>query len=78
MKIPRRLAISVFTSIILIFCIGIAPIWAELKAPLPLVAKDQPVDWWFVFKFNGKTFPGCGTHVDRACPFGGEVHNYSS
>lgn len=45
-------------------------------APLPLLAKGHPVDWWFVFKFNSKVFPGCGGGATRTCPFGGSVQNY--
>jgi hypothetical protein len=43
-------------------------------SPHPLLAKDKPVDWWFVFKFNSsKPFTGCGVNLgERACPFGGE------
>ena len=26
-------------------------------APTPLLAKGQPVDWWFTFKFNTRSFP---------------------
>ncbi len=37
----------------------------------------QPVDWWFVFKFNAASFPGCGG-AQRACPFGGTVERYKS
>src|SRR5690348_15942596 len=49
-------------------------------APAPLIAPGQPVDWWFVFKFNSKIFPGCGTEelsTHRACPFGGRLQSYS-
>lgn len=28
--------------------------------PLPLLAKGQPVEWFFVFKLNASTFPLCG------------------
>jgi len=42
-------------------------------APVPLLEKGQSVDWWFVFKFNGATFPGCG---ERSCLFGGTVQDY--
>ena len=38
--------------------------------------KGHPVDWWFVFKFNAKSFPGCGDNGSRACPFGGTVQTY--
>ena len=36
----------------------------------PLLKADTPVDWWFVFKFNAESFPGCGG-AQRSCPFGG-------
>lgn len=44
--------------------------------PVPLVAASHPVDWWFVFKFNTASFPGCGDGASRACPFGGQVQDY--
>src|SRR4051794_11965277 len=44
------------------------------KAPVPLTQTGQPAAWWFVFKFNAKSFPSCGaTTVTRSCPFGGTV-----
>jgi len=46
-----------------------------LGGPVPLVANQHPVDWWFVFKFNSGVFPGCGT-ATRTCPFGGDVQAY--
>jgi len=46
-------------------------------APRPLFAKDHPVDWRFVFKFNSASFPGCGGET-RACSFGGQVQSYRS
>ncbi len=46
-------------------------------APIPLLAANSPVDWWFVFKFNATTHPGCGTDSGaRTCRFGGEVQTY--
>ena len=48
------------------------------SAPVPLLSADHPVDWWFVFKFNSANFPGCGGAATRACPFGGEVQQYTS
>src|SRR2546430_5836143 len=50
---------------------------ANGAAPTPLLAEGRPVDWWFVFKFNTKSFPGCGQADDRACPFGGTVQSYA-
>ena len=45
-------------------------------APVPLLAANHPVDWWFVFKFNGANFPGCAGTAARACLFGGSVQRY--
>ena len=45
--------------------------------PAPLLQKGaSPVDWWFIFKFNTKFFPGCETNAKRACIFGGNVQDY--
>ena len=54
-----------------------ASAWAQSSAPVPLLKSGQPVDWWFVFKFNTATFNGCGA-AQRACPFGGAVQTYKS
>ena len=45
-------------------------------APTPLLAQGQPVDWWFVFKFNAHSFPGCGGTAKRSGLFGGEPRDY--
>ncbi len=50
---------------------------ASSSAPVPLLAKGHPVDWWFVFKFNSASFPKCGGTAVRSCSFGGDVQNYS-
>lgn len=49
------------------------------SAPKPLLKEGKPVDWWFAFKFNSKSFPGCGggNSEKRECPFGGDVQNYT-
>jgi hypothetical protein len=48
-------------------------------APAPLLSQGETVDWWFAFKFNSKSFPGCGggANEQRACPFGGDVQTYT-
>jgi hypothetical protein len=56
--------------------VSAASAWAQ-SAPVPLLKKGQPVDWWFVFKFNAHTFDGCGA-AQRACLFGGQVQQYKS
>src|SRR6185503_11951445 len=45
------------------------------SAPVPLLAKGHPVNWWFVFKLNAGAFPDCGEGT-RGCPFGGTVKKY--
>ena len=51
----------------------------SVSGPLsPLLKTDQPVNWWFVFKFNAASFPGCGDDARRVCPFGGIVQSYKS
>jgi hypothetical protein len=51
---------------------------SPLQPPVPLLAKGQPVAWWFVFKFNSASFPECGSVAQRACRFGGSVQNYKA
>jgi hypothetical protein len=46
------------------------------NAPTPLMKSGQAVNWWFVFKFNAGSFPGCGSGAQRACLFGGTVQSY--
>ena len=38
--------------------------------PSPLWQADQPVDWWFAFKFNAETFPRPADSIP-SCKFGG-------
>lgn len=51
---------------------------ATAAKPVPLLSQGQPVNWWFVFKFNAQAFPGCGVAqaTAHACPFGGDVKTY--
>lgn len=67
--------ILVFTATLLLACVGPAP----AETPTPLVEHGQPADWLFVFKFNAKSFSGCGgaSGIQRVCPFGGTVQPYS-
>lgn len=51
--------------------------WAAGESPSPLLERGHPVNWWFVFKFNSKSFPGCGDNQQRQCLFGGEVQDYT-
>ena len=59
----------------LLACLAIVPALqasaSEAGAPAPLLRSGQSVDWWFVFKFNAKSFPGCGGAAVVACPYGG-------
>ena len=46
------------------------------KAPVPLLKPGHPVDWWFIFKFNAGSFPGCNGETTQTCPFGGTPQGY--
>ncbi len=48
----------------------------DAKAPRPLLDHNHPVDWWFIFKFNAESFPGCGEGEKRKSLFGGEPKDY--
>ena len=55
-----------------------APSLSSTITPTPLTQTGQPTTWWFVFKFNAKSFPACGpAAVTRSCPFGGTKQPYS-
>jgi hypothetical protein len=42
---------------VLLFCVPAPAFLANAAdAPVPLLEKDKPVDWWFVYKFNAQTF----------------------
>lgn len=72
---------SVFAGIVLgiyIACTSLVVLGQD--APTPLIEQGQAVDWWFVFKFNSKSFSHCGgsPEVKRACPFGGTPQPYTN
>ncbi len=51
---------------------------AQIQAgtPSPMIAKDKPVDWVFIFKFNAADFPECkGKRPDPGI-FGGKQKEY--
>jgi len=55
-----------------------APTLASTATPTPLTQSGQPASWWFVFKFNAKSFPACGAaSVTRSCSFGGTAQPYT-
>jgi hypothetical protein len=51
---------------------------AAVGEPAPLLANGTSVDWFFVYKFNTKSFPMCSAGAARACPFGGHPIDYKS
>jgi hypothetical protein len=66
-----RLLYSLFISIPCAIWIFTGSGYAQ-SVPAPLLQKGaSPVDWWFIFKFNTKSFPGCVATTKRACIFGG-------
>jgi hypothetical protein len=71
-----RLLLSLLVAIPCAVCLPAGSGHAQ-SAPAPLLQKGaSPVDWWFVFKFNTNSFPGCVANVQRACIFGGDVQDY--
>src|SRR6266568_9032517 len=76
----RRFEVSLRVALFSL-CLGLAsPLGgtavAAADAPAPQLKNGHPVDWWFVFKFNSASFPGCGAGSNRQCIFGGDVQDY--
>ena len=68
--------LSILISIPCVIGVSTVSAYAE-SPPAPLLQKGaSPVDWWFVFKFNTKFFPGCVANAKRACIFGGKIQDY--
>lgn len=67
-----RLALA-YSALLVMFFLSAGALAA---GPIPLLAPDHPVDWWFVFKFNAEVFPHCEGSDARSCPFGGELQSY--
>ena len=70
---PWRLAL---VSSVLLWFAAAPQASAQPPAPAPLIAAGQPVDWWFVFKFNAAAAPTDPNASGRVCPFGGTPRNY--
>ena len=68
----RAMTRAMSTVALLVWCAGIA-----LAQPVPLLNANTPVDWWFVFKFNAETGPGCPSKKIPACIFGGNPGAYA-
>lgn len=78
-QVVRRLLLyAILLLLAVAFAVTISLTYAQQNAPVPLLTKGHEVDWWFVFKFNSKAFPGCSGGAQRACLFGGEVQNYKA
>ena len=58
---------------------GYGMIKSSEPGPL-LIQNGSPVDWWFVFKFNGSAFPGCvdDNPIKNPCLFGGTTQTYKA
>lgn len=72
----NRKGIALVFSLIVLGYIGTANRAIAADAPTPLLAQGKSVDWWFVFKLNTKSAPGC--QGQQACPFGGKVQKVSN
>src|SRR2546429_3558851 len=73
---PRTLLAPIAAALLAAGLFLSAAIGYAADAPTPLLAKGQPVDWWFAFKFNTKSFPHCRGDAKQACIFGGSAQNY--
>lgn len=62
---------------IVVFSLWAAAALAQ-TAPAPLLKAGTPVDWWFVFKFNAATGPGCTGKMKPACITGGKPQDYAT
>jgi hypothetical protein len=69
--------LAAWLSVALSILWGVPVVAADALAPVPLLKSGEPVDWWFVFKFNAESFPECGG-FQRTCTFGGTVQPYWS
>ena len=76
--VRRLLLYAILLLLAVAFAVTFSLKYAQQNAPVPLLTKGHEVDWWFVFKFNSKAFPGCSGGAQRACLFGGEVQNYKA
>ena len=64
-----------FARLLLLMCCIAAVAGTPADIPAPLLNKGQPVDWWFVFKFNTSSMPGCSEGAQRSCAFGGTLQS---
>ena len=48
----------------------------NLSSPSPMVSKNKPVDWVFIFKFNAADFPECSGDRPNPGIFGGQQKEY--
>ena len=76
MTILRRVLHAGFLAFLASAPVCLSTTYAATDAPAPLLKQGQPVDWWFVFKFNTAVCPGCAEGAARHCLFGGEVQEY--
>jgi hypothetical protein len=63
-------------------CAAVFSLWCAGTAlaqspPAPMLNANTSVDWWFVFKFNAATGPGCTGQKTPACIFGGKPGKYA-
>ena len=77
--VKRGIATLAFVPLLLILaCTGCGAHTGLSSMPAPSLSAGHPVDWWFVFKFNAASFPGCKAPAVRSCRFGGQPKQYSS
>jgi hypothetical protein len=75
----KQWSFRLFLACLLLCAQGFGPPPASAAdAPVPLLDKNTPADWWFVYKFNAQTYTTCDRDddADRECPFGGTPAPY--
>ena len=73
-KIASATTRGLCAAILSLWCAGVA---LAQNPPRPLLNANTPVDWWFVFKFNAATGPGCTGKKTPVCITGGTPQKYA-
>ena len=74
-RLVRRVLVLLVLGLLTLMSGLVSVVHAESPGHL-LQKGEAPVEWWFVFKFNARAFPGCGGSATRHCIFGGDVQEY--
>lgn len=72
-----RKVVSCLNGVALASVLWAVQVDARIASPAPLLEEGHPVAWWFAFKFNSSTAPGCAAFSQpNTCKFGGSLQSY--